>query len=146
HTEELAYIRGGDLAKNLHWRVLLEDFAVPFLLGLLSGAAKDEVKGAYKDLVAGLVDTVGAFIKDRMPGIAAQLGEGKMSSWDAFVQFAKALTIDPVTLEMSPALQALLALVVKVIAIKLKGETGRALYRVVQSGGKRGAAIFPVMR
>ena len=146
HTEELAYIRGGDLSKNLHWRVLLEDFAVPFLLGLLSGAAKDEVKGAYKDLVAGLVDTVGAFVKDRMPDIASQLGEGKMSSWDAFVQFAKALTIDPVTLEMSPALQALLALVVKVIAIKLKGETGRALYRVVQSGGKRGAAIFPVMR
>lgn len=146
HTEELAYIRGGDLSKNLHWRVLLEDFAVPFLLGLLSGAAKDEVKGAYKDLVGGLVDTVGGFVKDRMPDIASQLGEGKMSSWDAFVQFAKALTIDPVTLEMSPALQALLALVVKVIAIKLKGETGRALYRVVQSGGKRGAAIFPVMR
>lgn len=146
HTEELAYIRGGDLSKNLHWRVLLEDFAVPFLLGLLSGAAKDEVKGAYKDLVAGLVDTVGGFIKERLPDLATQLGEGKLSVWDAFVQFAKTMTIDPVTLEMSPALKALLALVVKVIALRLKGETGRSLYRLVQSGGKRGAAIFPVMK
>ncbi|GEM_PF-4982057 len=145
-TEELDYIRGGDLSKNLHWRVLLEDFAVPFLLGLLSGAAKDEVKGAYKDLVAGLVATVGGFIKDRMPDLSTQLGEGKLSVWDAFVQFAKTMTIDPVTLEMSPALKALLALVVKVIALRLKGETGRSLYRLVQSGGKRGASIFPVLK
>lgn len=146
HTEELAYIRGGDLSKNLHWRVLLEDFAVPFLLGLLSGAAKDEVKGAYKDLVAGLVDTVGGFVKDRMPDLSTQLGEGKLSAWDAFVQFAKTMTIDPATFEMSPALKALLGLVVKVIALRMKGETGRSLYRLVQSGGKRGAAIFPVMK
>lgn len=144
--EELAYIRGGDLSKNLHWRVMLEDFAVPFLIGLLSGAAKDEVKGAYKDLVASLVETIGAFVKDRMPELANQLGEGKLSPWDAFVQFAKAMTIDPRTFEMSPFLKAVLGLVAKVIAVKLKGDTGRKMFRLIQSGGKRGASIFPVMK
>ena len=144
--EELAYIRGGDLSKNLHWRVMLEDFAVPFLLGLLSGAAKDEVNGAYKDLAAGLVDSIGGFVKDKMPDLATQLGEGKLSAWDAFVQFAKTMTIEPRTFEMSPFLKAVLALVAKVIAVKLKGDTGRKLYRVIQSGGVRGAAIFPVMK